>query len=388
MPTVTNPPPAAGTNKAVRYAAAAPLATAKVDAATGILRDVAIMSVGDAAGHDCVVDLATLTKLFELTQGKTVKAFVNHDWCPSPTEVVGVFSGLYIDAPAGVLRAAQFQALKSFREHNTKAFDTLFELAQIAPDSFGVSVSIYQELAWKKADGTEILTDGWAPRPDDAVGEGPFIRPTFIESADFVSSPAANKALFSSKHTETETQSQKEIDATALSAQARKQQIETESQLAASKQKSTLTMKALYQKFKDNPKALTRAMQLAAEAPADAPKSDEVIIAEVEDEIDEEAAKALAAENADLKAKLAAAEAKVAELEPKAAESAALSTKVTDLQKQVAQFTSRRGRFGAAPVAAGLPENKEAPTITRAAFNALDHAARNAHMAAGGKLTD
>lgn len=371
MPTA----PAPEKTKASQYVSAAPLAAAKVDAAAGVLRDVAIMSVGEAAGHGCDVDMVTLTKLFELTQGKTVKAFLNHSWNPSPDEVVGVFSGLYIDAAAGVLRAAQFQALGAFRTHNAKAYDTLFELAAIAPDSFGVSVSIYQDLAWKLSDGTEMLTDGWGNKPDKAVGERPFIRPTFIESADFVSTPAANTALFSRNSVDKQPDSSQSVICN-----------ETTSQQAALTHNTISTMKAVFAHFAANPKALPLIAKFAAEADEKATDAD--IIDKVEEALSAEEQAAIIAERDDLKAKLAAAEAKIAELDPEAKKAAELSTKVTELEGKVAQLSKRTGRYGIAPVNTGAPAKDAPPTITRAQFNAMSHKDRDAHFAAGGKLTD
>lgn len=339
-----------------KYQIASPLATSKVDPEAGLIRDVALVSIGEAAGHGTRIDQKTLEMFYGLVSGQTVKAFINHSDNPKPTEAVGIYSGFYIDVEAGVLRASQFQAFKAFRENDKEAYDTLFEMAATAPESFGISANFFLEL--------EKATDGGDP----------YARPTHVESFDIVCTPAANRALFSKKV----------VDAPPVSVQPTKRLNETESQQA----KSQITMKAIFAKFSTNPKALTRACQLAAEAPADKPIPDEEVIAKVEDEIAEEEIKAMREENVALKAKVAEYEAKLAEQAPKVEEAAALSTKVTELTAQVAQLSKSRGRFGAAPVNTGAPEGKEPVTITRAQFNALSHPARDAHMKAGGKITD
>ncbi len=354
MPTAT--PPAKP--KACQYISAEPLAAAKVDAAAGILRDVAIMSIGEAAGHGCDVDTVTLTKLFELTQGKTVKAFLNHSWNPSPDEVVGVFSGLYIDTSTGVLRASQFQALGAFKTHNAKAYDTLFELAAIAPDSFGVSVSIYQDLAWKLSDGTEMLTDGWGNKPEKAVGDKPFIRPTFIESADFVSSPAANTALFSREPKKPETKSQEALDIAAAKATQEKQ-TEIQSQQLAAQKKTFSTMKAVFAHFAANPKALPFIAKFTAEMPDGAKPED--VIAKVELALSEEEQAAVVAERDALKTQVSELQAEVAKLKPDADKTAELSKEVDGLKTQVAQFGKSRARFGATPIAIAKTGEGEKP---------------------------
>lgn len=345
---------------AAKYQSAAPLATSKVDAEAGIIRDVALVSIGEASGHETRIDQKTLEMFYALVSGQTVKAFINHSDNPKPTEAVGIYSGFYIDVAAGVLRASQFQAFKAFRENDAQAYETLFEMAATAPDAFGVSANFFLEL--------EEATDGGHP----------FARPTHVESFDIVCTPAANRAFFSKK-----PENEKTVDTTPDNGKA-SSVVETQSHL--NKKSPISKMKQIYAKFSANPKALTRACQLAAEMPEDT--KEEVIIDKVEEEIDAEAYAAVIAENAALKAKVAEFEAKVAEQEPKVAEAAALSTKVTELTEQVAKLSKARGRFGAAPINTGKDAGKEPVTITRAQFNALSHPERETHMKSGGKITD
>ncbi len=338
-----------------KYQSAAPLATSKVDAEAGIIRDVALVSIGEAAGHSTRIDQKTLEMFYALVNGQTVKAFINHSDNPKPTEAVGIYSGFYIDVAAGVLRASQFQAFKAFRENDTQAYDTLFEMAATAPESFGVSANFFLDLE-KAADGGD-----------------PYARPTHVESFDIVCTPAANRALFS----------QKTIDTPPASVQVASV-VETQSHL--NKNNPLSKMKSIYAKFATNPKALTRACQLAAEMPEGT--KEEEIIDKVEEEVDAEAYAALVAERDALKATNAELSAKLAEQEPKVEEAAALSTKVSELTTQVAQLSKARGRFGAAPINTGAAAGKEPVIITRTQFDAMPHNERNAHMAAGGKITE
>lgn len=373
---------------AAKYQSAAPLATSKVDAEAGIIRDVALVSIGEALGHGVRIDEKSLSLFFGLAQESPFQSFIKHDDDHSPAEVTGLFSGTYIDSKSGVLRA-NWTALNAFREHNKAEFSTLIELAEKAPATFGLSMDFDRKNVWTMKDGSEVEAEpiykktgdgreyfaGWKDKPVGATDdELPVVRPYNLRSADFVQEPAANAALFSA---------QKTVDTTPDNGKA-SSVVETQSHL--NKKSPISKMKQIYAKFSANPKALTRACQLAAEMPEDT--KEEAIIDKVEEEIDAEAYASVIAENAALKAKVAEFEAKVAEQEPKVAEAAALSTKVTELTEQVAKLSKTRGRFGAAPINTGKDAGKEPVTITRAQFNALSHPERETHMKSGGKITD
>jgi len=305
-------------SKTVQYASAARIESSKVDIASGIIKDVALMTVGEASGHDQRIDQKTLEMFYALVKGKTVKAFINHTEDPRPTEAVGLYSGFYIDVDGAVpvLRASQFQALRSFKENSKGEFETLFEMADKAPESFGISANFYHELE------------------DAEDGGNPYSRPTHVESFDIVCTPAANNALFSSKT----------LDVKEKQEQQRLKEIETQSQLGS---KSISTMKAVFAHFKNNPKALAHIAKFAEAA--DEKTTDADLISKVEMALNDEEASALIAERDDLKAKVDARDAeivelkaKIAELDPKAAEVVTLSAQVVDLKAQL----SSKLRFG------------------------------------------
>lgn len=345
------------------YYAAAPLASSKVDVEAGILRDVAIMTIGEAATHGERVDMATLQALFTLGQGKSVKAYMNHSCNPDPTEVIGVFTGFYIDSASGILRASQFTALKAWRTHAPQAFDTLFELASTAPDTFGISVVIDRD--------TQEAADGGYP----------YIRPTCFESADFVSCPSANKALFSKG----------ENNALDVSTNQIQQQI---------------TVKQIYAKYSAKPEAIAYAVKLLAETDG---MTEDKAIAETDAKMAADDAAAKDALIAQQSAKIAELEAVISALQPKeveveemskakaeteaklSAESAKvleLTAKLATANAQIATYSAKQRRFGTAPVKTGQPEGAEQPKATRAEFDAMSHTERNKFMSAGGKLSE
>jgi len=337
----------------------APPVSLRIDPEAGVIRDVAIMSIGEAKGHDCSVDLATLQALFRLTQGVGVKAFMNHSCNPAPTEAVGIFSGFYIDAVTGVLRAACFQALNAFKDHDRKSYDTLFELASTAPETFGVSVSIQHD--------------------NECIDGVDFVRPTSIDSADFVCAPAANSALFSVPV---------EISESALDVSENPIQVITDpirEHINPNTNTSHFMLKKLVTRFSANPTGLARAIQLAAAAPDTA--TAETIIDEVDEEQSAADAKAVLEENIMLKSKVADLEKQIADLAPSAAKADASAKEADALKLEIAGHVARLRRFGVAALKVTIPASS-LPVITRAEFDALPHDERAAHFSKGGKLSD
>lgn len=361
----------------VRYSLTT-LAEAKIDAESGVIRDVAIMTEGEALGHGMRVDVSTLQKLYALAGGGGVKAFLNHSMMPAPTEAVGIFSGFYIDKPEGEpakLRAA-FKALRAFREHSPKEYATLFELAADAPNAFGVSVSIWQDI--------EDAEDGGLP----------FIRPTAFESADFVSTPAANKSLFSKTALDVSTIPIQDVSTNKLQAADKP---------AETKPKPSRTVKAIFAKYSANPQHLQRAVKFMAENEG---ATEEKAIEETDKAISAEEVEALKAsvasltkERDELLAKLTEANTEKEALSAPAAEAPGLKEQVAKLsaerdeaQRQVRDMTSRLARYGVSPLKLSTKTDEkpaaETKTITRAEFAALDPVAQGKHFEAGGKVTE
>lgn len=196
MPTET---PEQTTNK--RFYCA--LSADSADAEKGVLQGVSLMSKGIAKGHDIEIDDKTLETIFTSIGGKSVKAFIDHKYSRSVTEVIGYFSGVHRDGDK--LRAKQFQFLKSFMRDEADEFSRLIEIATEHADTFGISFTLGGKPFWKIEGGGEVeakydwWNDEWE-KPDGAEGEYPALRVYDVYSADFVDSPAANDdGLFSAK---------------------------------------------------------------------------------------------------------------------------------------------------------------------------------------------
>ncbi len=164
----------------------------QIDPEKGTLRDVSLMTEGEALGHGVWCDQKTLQSVFALAQKSPVKAYLTHGDFFQPDRLgdeVGLFSGLYIEG--NQLKAKQFTFFKSFIASDKQKYNALMELAQADASLFGVSLSFSGKLSWVMPDGSEV------PAEDDEMPEGalnamPSVRVTRIYSADFVSDPAAN----------------------------------------------------------------------------------------------------------------------------------------------------------------------------------------------------
>ncbi len=339
-----------------------PLASSKVDKETGIMRDVALMSVGIANGAidgkpmATEVTLDSLKALYALLKDGPKKSHMLHGDDHAPDNAIGLFSGFYIDMNSSpvTLRASQFEAFKAYRENSKGEFATMFELAEKSPGDMAMSADF----------DLELKPNGENP---------PIIMPLAVRSFDFVNQGAATAALFS----------QNLIDEAAKIEQQRLKEIETQSQLAT--KTTNFTVKNIYAKFSANPKALTRACQLAAETPD---MKEEDVIDTVDAEMAAQDAAAILAERDALKKKVEELEAKLTALSPKEAEAAELAKKVTDLEAKVAVFQKARGRFGALPVNLGTEGKDVKKVVTTAEFAAMDNKAKMEFSTNGGRISD
>jgi hypothetical protein len=170
-----------------------------VDAERGLISDISIISAGEAKGHHMMISTKTLDSAITLLLGKTLPAYLSHNGATGDrllTEA-GYFTQFYRDGDQ--IRAGKFVALESFKKYEREKYDRLFEIAAVAPQSFGVSIVFEGQLFWEMKDGSEESIELGYEAPENARFEYPTVRPLKITSADFVDSPAANGALFNAK---------------------------------------------------------------------------------------------------------------------------------------------------------------------------------------------
>lgn len=154
----------------------------------------------EAAGHGIFIDEVTIDGAMKALLGRTLRSYLKHDGAGSDRlgQEIGFFSGIYRDKLQ--LRAKEFRFLESFRAEAPATFAKLVELADKAPDQFGVSLVLEYKPVWVLADGQEIPAVLGESAPAGAVRSLPSVRIISVNSADLVQRPAANpNGLLSAK---------------------------------------------------------------------------------------------------------------------------------------------------------------------------------------------
>jgi hypothetical protein len=144
-----------------------------IDESNAVIEGVSVITIGEAKGHGMLVDDQTLVEVKAAAETYSGGLKVKTDHFSGFNQIVGVLRNFVIDGDQ--LRADLF-LLK-----NHDATPRIIEMAQMMPDTFGLSISFSGQHE-ESEDGTV------------------FARCSEIYSADLVDAPAANDAgLFSAK---------------------------------------------------------------------------------------------------------------------------------------------------------------------------------------------
>jgi hypothetical protein len=144
-----------------------------IDAQAATITDVSVITVGEAKGHGMLIDAQTLVEVKAAAETYAGGLKVKTDHYTGFNEIVGTLKNFRIDGDQ--LRAD----LYLLKNHDATA--RILEMAELMPDTFGLSIS---------------FTGEHEESGDDLV----FARCTEIYSADLVDAPAANPTgLFSAK---------------------------------------------------------------------------------------------------------------------------------------------------------------------------------------------
>jgi hypothetical protein len=157
------------------------------------LKNVSLITVGlEAAGHGIYLDDKTAETAMKRLLGRSVKSYLKHDGAGGDRlgQEIGFFSGVY--RAGQQIKATAFQFLESFRKDAGAVADRLIEMAQKAPDQFGVSLVLEYSPVWVMPDGNEVQASRGEPAPEGALYGMPVMRVLDVISADFVGRPAAN----------------------------------------------------------------------------------------------------------------------------------------------------------------------------------------------------
>jgi hypothetical protein len=145
----------------------------QIDAQAATISDVSVITVGEAKGHGMQIDAQTLVEVKAAAETYAGGLKVKTDHYTGFNEIVGTLKNFRIDGDQ--LRADLFL----LKNHDATA--RILEMAELMPDTFGLSIS---------------FTGEHEESDNDIV----FARCTEIYSADLVDAPAANPTgLFSAK---------------------------------------------------------------------------------------------------------------------------------------------------------------------------------------------
>jgi len=144
-----------------------------IDEANALIAGVSVITAGEAKGHGLLVDDQTLLEVKAAAETYAGGLKVKTDHFSGFNQIVGVLRNFVID---GDQLRADLYLLK-----NHDATPRIIEMAQLMPDTFGLSIS-------------------FSGQHEESEGGTVFARCSEIYSADLVDQPAANEAgLFSAK---------------------------------------------------------------------------------------------------------------------------------------------------------------------------------------------
>lgn len=144
----------------------------RVDADSGVIHGVSIITVGKAKGHGVSIDKTTLEQVKACAEGFTDGVKVKIDHGTGFSAIAGTIKNFSID---GDQLRADFHLLKTHPDYSR-----IIEMAQTLPESFGFSISFSMKR--------------------EEIGGVNFARCEDLYSADLVEQPAANPGgLFSAK---------------------------------------------------------------------------------------------------------------------------------------------------------------------------------------------
>lgn len=167
-------------------------ATGKIDKEKGVIYGVSVISTPEAKGHGIKIDRATIESFASAVEGKTVKAYYTHDDDNEALDTIGFWTNFKIVEQGEFIKlAADFEALESWREHHSSQFDALFEMAEKAPEAFGVSAEFTaRQVFYEEGEEKEYL--------GQEEVEEIFARAVEVQAFSIVAQPAANPTgLFS-----------------------------------------------------------------------------------------------------------------------------------------------------------------------------------------------
>tara|TARA_R100001463_G_scaffold126466_1_gene184185 strand:+ start:5665 stop:6573 length:909 start_codon:yes stop_codon:yes gene_type:complete len=167
------------------------IGSGQVDKENGEITGVSVISTPEAKGHGLKIDGESIKSFLAATEGKQIKAYYTHE-DNEALDSIGLWDNFKIVEDDEYTKlTADFSALNSWKEHHQAEYDAFFELAEKAPEAFGVSAEFTGETFFYQ-DGEAVNFSG-----QEGVDEI-YARALEVSAFSIVAEPAANPTgLFS-----------------------------------------------------------------------------------------------------------------------------------------------------------------------------------------------
>jgi FtsZ-binding cell division protein ZapB len=183
----------------------------KVDLENGEVTEVSLITTGEILGHGMWLNEAGIDSFLKCVEGTQVKAYYKHSDENEALSSIGYFENFQKkqkeDGEYQIV--GDFSALNAWKENNNKEYSTFFELAEKAPEVFGISVEALIKGAYYDSEGEFV----WLDESEDELDEETKIY-AFCDKVlawSVVSTPATNPNGLFSQNKESNDMETKEL---------------------------------------------------------------------------------------------------------------------------------------------------------------------------------
>lgn len=175
----------------LKFAAQLAERTGEIDQEAGTIKGVSLISTPEAKGHGLSIDKKSIESFLAAVEGKTIKAYYTHG-DNEAFDTIGLWQNFSIDSEGEETKLiGDFESLDAWKENKKEEYDALFELAEKAPEAFGVSAEFTGSKVFYNED-EEVEYTG-----QDEAGIL-YARAGDVQAFSIVATPAANPTgLFS-----------------------------------------------------------------------------------------------------------------------------------------------------------------------------------------------
>ena len=164
----------------------------QIDKENGTIFGISVISTPEAKGHNLKIDTKSIQSFFDAVEGKKIKAYNTHQNNESVGDVIGIWDNFRVEETEEFTKLlADFTALESWMKNKQEEYESFMQLAEVAPETFGVSAEFIGEGIQYNEEGEEIQ---WNGEDEGDV----FARAKEVHAFSIVTQPASNPTgLFS-----------------------------------------------------------------------------------------------------------------------------------------------------------------------------------------------